>query len=114
MSSSGSERDSVERLAEEFLACYRQGERPTLSEYTDRHPQYAAEIMKLFHALVKIEQLKPASVDATGPFVGTPDPAETPRPERIDGYPPARPPADSGQVPLAGRLPHRHDRKVVP
>jgi WD40 repeat protein/serine/threonine protein kinase len=86
MSESGSERDSVERLAEEFLARVRQGERPALSEYTDRHPEHAAEIMELFPALVKIEQLKPAAVDATGPFAGTTDPGGMPRPERIGGY----------------------------
>jgi WD40 repeat protein/serine/threonine protein kinase len=86
MSESGSERDSVERLAEEFLARFRQGERPALSEYTDRHPEHAAEIMELFPALVKIEQLKPAAVEATGPFAGTTDPGGMPRPERIGGY----------------------------
>jgi WD40 repeat protein/serine/threonine protein kinase len=86
MSESGSDRDSVERLAEEFLARYRQGERPALSEYTDQHPEHAAEILELFPALVKIEQLKPAAVDDTGPFVGTSDPDEAPRPERIGGY----------------------------
>src|SRR5262249_1872418 len=86
MSESGSDRDSVERLAEEFLARYRRGERPPLSEYTDRHPGHAAEILHLFPALVKIEQLKPAAAAATGPFAGTPDASGMPRPERIGGY----------------------------
>jgi hypothetical protein len=86
MSESGSERDSVERLAEEFLARFRRGERPALSEYTDRHPEHAAAILELFPALVKIEQLKPAAVDATGPFAGAADLAGAPRPERIGGY----------------------------
>jgi WD40 repeat protein/serine/threonine protein kinase len=86
MSESGSDRDSVERLAEEFLSRFRRGERPALSEYTDRHPEHAAEIMELFPALVKIEQLKPAAIDATGPFAGTTDPGGMPRPERIGGY----------------------------
>jgi hypothetical protein len=57
-----------------------------LSEYTDRHPEHAAAIMELFPALVKIEQLKPVTIDATGPFAGTPEPGGIPRPERIGGY----------------------------
>jgi WD40 repeat protein/serine/threonine protein kinase len=86
MSESGSERDSVERLAEEFLARYRRGERPALAEYTDQHPEHADEIRELFPALVKIEQLKPAAVDATGPFAGAANLVGAPRPERIGGY----------------------------
>ena len=86
MSESGSDRDSVERLAEEFIARYRRGERPALSEYTYRHPEHANEIMELFPALVKIEQLKPVAGDVTGPFAGAADLAGTPRPERIGGY----------------------------
>jgi hypothetical protein len=34
MDSSDSDRDPVEELAEEFVARYRGGERPALSEYT--------------------------------------------------------------------------------
>ena len=33
------ERDPVERLAEEFVARHRRGERPLPAEYAQRHPQ---------------------------------------------------------------------------
>jgi WD40 repeat protein/serine/threonine protein kinase/lipoprotein NlpI len=87
MPSSGSDRNPVERLAEEFAERYRQGERPPLSEYVARYPQYADEIRELFPALVMIEQLKPAAGDPT-----TASPEEDragrdfPRPERLGDY----------------------------
>jgi WD40 repeat protein/serine/threonine protein kinase len=66
MASSSSERNPVERLAEEFAARLRQGERPALSEYTAQYPQYAEQILELFPALVVMEQFKPAGGDLTG------------------------------------------------
>ena len=54
----------LERLAEEFVERHRRGERPPLSEYTDRYPELADDIRDLFPALVQIEQLKPPA-DAT-------------------------------------------------
>jgi hypothetical protein len=50
-------REPVEKLAESFLARFRRGERPSLNEYTDRHPELAEEIRDLFLALVEMEQL---------------------------------------------------------
>jgi hypothetical protein len=67
MSSSGSDRDPIEQLAEEFLARYRRGEQPALTEYAERYPQHADEIRRLFPALLKMEQLKPPSAEETGP-----------------------------------------------
>ena len=56
MPSSDSSRDALlERLAEELVERHRRGEHPALSEYTDRHPDLAAEIRDLFPALVRIE-----------------------------------------------------------
>jgi hypothetical protein len=70
MSASDSSRDALlERLAEEFVERQRRGERPALAEYTDRHPELAAEIRDLFPALAQIERLKPAAGDLTGGFV---------------------------------------------
>ena len=46
------------RLADEFAARYRAGERPSLHEYIDRHPALADEIRELFPAMVEIEQVK--------------------------------------------------------
>ena len=36
--------DPVGMLAEEFVARYRDGERPPLSEYTDKYPEHAERI----------------------------------------------------------------------
>src|SRR5262245_10832070 len=63
-------RETVERLAEEFVERFRRGERPALTEYTDRYPEHAAAIRDLFPALVVMEQVAPDSGDgssATGP-----------------------------------------------
>jgi serine/threonine protein kinase len=46
------------RLADEFAARYRAGERPSLTEYTDRYPALADEIHDLFPTMVEIEQVK--------------------------------------------------------
>src|SRR4051795_6067754 len=50
--------DLLDRLAEEFAARFRRGERPSLKEYTDRYPELAEEIRELFPALVKVEQVE--------------------------------------------------------
>jgi WD40 repeat protein/serine/threonine protein kinase len=50
--------DLLDRLAEEFAARFRRGERPALKEYTDRYPELAVEIRELFPAMVKVERAK--------------------------------------------------------
>src|SRR6185369_8825166 len=58
-----------EELAEEFLARFRRGERPALSEYTGKYPELAGDIRELFPALVMLEDARPPAVpstDATG------------------------------------------------
>src|SRR5947209_7736835 len=70
MNSSSSERDPVERLADEFLDRFRRGERPALTEYTDQYPQWAERIRKVFPALVLMEGIRPQTSEATGPEVG--------------------------------------------
>ena len=42
------------RLADEFAARCRAGERPTLQEYIDRHPELADDIHELFPAMVEM------------------------------------------------------------
>jgi WD40 repeat protein/serine/threonine protein kinase len=59
MSTSSSERDPVEELAEEFLNRCRRGERPALSEYTNRYPEWAERIRSLFPLLVDMEAARP-------------------------------------------------------
>ncbi len=79
MSSSDSEVDPLDDVAEEFADRYRRGERPSLSEYVARYPQHGERIRRLFPALVGMEQLgavvRPsdslvAGRSSTGSFVG--------------------------------------------
>jgi WD40 repeat protein/serine/threonine protein kinase/tetratricopeptide (TPR) repeat protein len=57
MSESESRSELVLELAEEFLNRYRQGERPSLKEYIDRHPELAAEIREVFPAMAMMENI---------------------------------------------------------
>jgi serine/threonine protein kinase/WD40 repeat protein len=59
-------RNPVEELAEEFLNRYRRGERPSLTEFVQRHPEMASEIRELFPALVMMEQACPAPEESDG------------------------------------------------
>ena len=62
---SSDERDPVERLAEEFVARHRRGDRVSPAEYAERHPQWADRIHALFPALLLMEQHKPGVGDHT-------------------------------------------------
>ena len=62
--SSSSERNPVEALAEEFLQRFRQGELPAVSEYTERYPQWADKIRRLFPLLLDMEAARPASEES--------------------------------------------------
>jgi WD40 repeat protein/serine/threonine protein kinase len=46
------------RLADEFAARYRAGERPALQDYIDRHPELADDIREMFPAMVEMEQVR--------------------------------------------------------
>jgi eukaryotic-like serine/threonine-protein kinase len=71
MTDSSDDRNPVERLAEEFIARTRRGERPTLAEYTTRYPELASEIRELFPALLVMEDLGNSPQSTTGPhFAG--------------------------------------------
>src|SRR5262245_14414323 len=78
--------DSEERLAfvgklgEEFMERFRRGERPALSEYTDKYPEYEGDIRDLFSALVMMEDLAPgnAAPAAPGATAVLPAPAAPP------------------------------------
>jgi serine/threonine protein kinase len=63
-------RNPVEEVAEEFLARYRRGERPAVSEYTSRYPELADEIRDLFPALVVLEEAGPREADRAIAFRG--------------------------------------------
>jgi serine/threonine protein kinase/WD40 repeat protein/tetratricopeptide (TPR) repeat protein len=67
MSTSESEQyNLLDQLAEEFAERFRRGERPELSEYTDRYPELAEDIRELFPAMVKVEQVDEGRVDREG------------------------------------------------
>jgi WD40 repeat protein/serine/threonine protein kinase len=48
----------LNQLADEFVARYRQGERPALTDYLAKYPALADDIRDLFPALVGMEQVK--------------------------------------------------------
>src|SRR5262245_59513235 len=60
---SSDDRDPMERLAEEFVARHRRGERPSPHEYAERYPQWADRIHALFPALLLMELHKPGVGD---------------------------------------------------
>jgi serine/threonine-protein kinase len=66
MSASSNARGPVELLADEFLARCKRGEKPTIKEYCDLHPELADEIRDVFEALLMVEDLKPGSSDVSG------------------------------------------------
>src|SRR6266699_3867433 len=55
---------AVLELAEQFLERYRQGERPALKEYIDRHPELAGEIREVFPAMAMMENIALADESA--------------------------------------------------
>ena len=109
-------RDPLGPILESFLARFRKGERPSLTEYIGRYPELADEIRELFPALVEIEQLGSlggAAAQAGASRAGSVDP----RPAQgatsaTAAYDPAAGPAAAGgerawpMARAAGRLPH--------
>jgi serine/threonine-protein kinase len=71
MSSSCDERGPVNLLADEFLARCKRGEKPTIKEYCERHPDLADEIRDVFEAVLMVEDLKPGSEDASISYSGS-------------------------------------------
>jgi serine/threonine protein kinase len=73
MADLSSDRDVLlTRLADEFAARYRQGERPPLREYLDKYPELAEDIRELFPALVEMEQAKADEREVEPPTADTP------------------------------------------
>ena len=56
-STTGSGRNPVEALAEEFLGRRRRGEPATPEEYAEQYPELADEILAVFPALLVMEDL---------------------------------------------------------
>ena len=72
MSESTSGPDLFNRLADEFAERYRRGERPSVSEYTEKHPELAEQIHELFPALVAMEQFGSGADQTSGPAAPRP------------------------------------------
>jgi serine/threonine protein kinase len=85
MSASSDERGPVNLLADEFLARCKRGERPTIKEYCNQHPELAEEIRDVFEALLMVEDLKPGSSDVSG-SPGASVPVDGKRLEQVGDY----------------------------
>ena len=65
MSADADDRFSLlDSLAEEFAERFRRGERPSIHEYAERHPELADDLREILGAMAQIEQ---AEVDVRGP-----------------------------------------------
>ena len=85
MSASESKSAIVLGLAEEFLERYRQGERPSLKEYIDQHPELAAEIRDVFPAMALMENIALADESLAGePAAG--GLASSPPPQQLGDF----------------------------
>jgi serine/threonine-protein kinase len=61
MSSSSDLRGPVGLLADELLARCKRGERPTIKQYCDRHPDLADEVRDVFEVMLMVEDLRPGT-----------------------------------------------------
>jgi hypothetical protein len=86
VSDPSSDRNPVEELAEEFLERYRRGERPSLTEYTNKWPSLAGEIRDLFPALLMMEDIRPGKEDTTGSGTDRSLASEGKKLERLGDY----------------------------
>jgi eukaryotic-like serine/threonine-protein kinase len=77
--------DPVDELVDGFLERYRRGERPSLTEYTDKHPELAERIRSLFPALLVMEELGSRDGHASGLHANGTGPAAN-VPERLGDY----------------------------
>src|SRR5439155_2350495 len=58
--------DPFGQIADEFVAAFRQGQRPSVEEFARRYPEQADEIREMLPALVLMEKAKSAD-DSPGP-----------------------------------------------
>ncbi|HTU91569.1 MAG TPA: choice-of-anchor C family protein [Gemmataceae bacterium] len=86
MSAAESRSAVVLQLAEEFLERYRQGQRPSLKEYIDRHPELAAEIKEVFPAMALMENVALDDESLAGDATGPATPTESTPPAQLGDY----------------------------
>jgi eukaryotic-like serine/threonine-protein kinase len=77
--------DPIDDLADAFLERYRRGERPSLSEFTAKHPDLAERIRAVFPALVVLEQIGAEKSQGPGLDVG-PIGSGAPEPRRLGEF----------------------------
>src|SRR5262249_40501717 len=86
MSEASSESNSLDQMAEEFVARRRRGEHPSLTEFVARCPELADDIRELFPALDLMEEVRPASGKETRIFPMHGSQNGDKRPERLGDY----------------------------
>jgi WD40 repeat protein/serine/threonine protein kinase len=86
MPDSASRSGVVLEMAEEFLDRYRRGERPSLKEYTDRHPSLADEIRDVFPAMAMMEKIALADESLAGDLDGAARPHRTGQSEQFGDF----------------------------
>ncbi|HVC96591.1 MAG TPA: tetratricopeptide repeat protein [Pirellulales bacterium] len=76
--------DELSLLAEEFVARYREGQRPSLNDYARRYPRHAQEIRDLFPAFIAMENMAASEVTLAG--ADAKGSLRSPRPEQLGDY----------------------------
>ena len=77
---SGDELPRIDQLAEEFLDRLRRGEKPTVQELVDRHPELEDELRELLPTLAFMEEFKPRESDRQeSPSEGVVEPETAPQ-----------------------------------
>jgi serine/threonine protein kinase len=69
----------LNQLAEEFAERYRRGERPSLEDYVDRHPELSGVIREFFPTMVEVEEVKRVARETSSS-------GHSRLPERVGGY----------------------------
>jgi serine/threonine protein kinase len=79
MTGEPSERHPIDELAEDFVARYRRGERPSVTEVAQKYPAWAGQLLEVLQTLVLMEELGPAQDSRSGVATGAaPLPAQVP------------------------------------
>src|SRR5207248_9943137 len=60
MNTERSGRHLLDQLGEDFVARYRRGERPSVSEFAQKYPEVADQVQEILQALMLMEELGPA------------------------------------------------------
>jgi serine/threonine protein kinase len=83
MSESESHSGLVLELADQFLERYRKGEKPSLKEYIDRHPDLASDIRQVFNAMAMMENIALADESV---HAGQEEPAPAEAPQQLGDF----------------------------